>query len=96
MAEEAHWEDQVSRSAYDFALDCAKLYTRCPSDEQHLVRIVSDLITELWDRGFSQTDIRSAFEQAVAAMPRYAAGAERNGTGEGYGLYGDSWQSAGE
>jgi hypothetical protein len=34
-------------------------------------------MTALWDRGFSQSDIRSAFERAIAEMPRYAAGQER-------------------
>ena len=36
------------------------------------------LMTELWDRGFSQTEIREAFESAVLDLPGYAAGEERN------------------
>ena len=42
---------------------------------------INTLMTELWDRGFSQTEIRKAFEDAVADLPRYAAGEERNGRG---------------
>ena len=38
-------------------------------------------MTELWDKGFSQSEISRAFEGAIADMPRYAAGEERNGTG---------------
>ena len=41
-----------------------------------LPRAMSHLMTELWDHGFSQTEIREAFESAVADMPRYAAGEE--------------------
>ena len=35
------------------------------------------LMTELWDRGFSQTEIREAFEAALVDLPRYAEGIER-------------------
>ena len=45
-----------------------------------LTQHVNDLMTELWDNGFSQTEIREAFEDAVRDMPRYAA-EERYGTG---------------
>ena len=38
---------------------------------------MTHLMTELWDQGFSQTEIREAFEAALAAMPDYAAGEER-------------------
>ena len=41
-----------------------------------LPQAINYLMTELWDRGFSQTQIREAFEDAVADMPRYAAGEE--------------------
>jgi hypothetical protein len=35
------------------------------------------LMTELWDRGFSQSEIGEAFESALIDMPRYAPGEER-------------------
>jgi hypothetical protein len=35
------------------------------------------LMTELWDRSFSQSEIRAAFTAALDAMNRYAAGQER-------------------
>jgi len=41
-----------------------------------LPQAINYLMTELWDRGFSQTQIREAFEAAVADMTRYAAGEE--------------------
>jgi hypothetical protein len=34
-------------------------------------------MTEFWDHGFSETDIRKAFMAAVDDMSRYAAGHER-------------------
>jgi hypothetical protein len=43
---------------------------------------MNDLMTELWDNGFSQSETRSAFEKAFADMPRYAAGEERRGDRE--------------
>jgi hypothetical protein len=43
---------------------------------QVLPEAIVDLMTELWDQGFSQTQIREAFLEAIAAMPRYAAGEE--------------------
>ncbi|WP_380878510.1 hypothetical protein [Sphingomonas sp. DBB INV C78] len=41
-----------------------------------LTQAMNYLMTELWDHGFSQSEIRKAFEDAVAAMPRYATGEE--------------------
>lgn len=35
------------------------------------------LMTELWDRGFSQTEVRNAFNAATHDLPLYAAGEER-------------------
>lgn len=39
--------------------------------------LVNYLMTELWDHGFSQSEVRCAFEAALGDMGRYAAGAER-------------------
>ena len=35
------------------------------------------LVTELCDRGFSQSEIRQAFDAAMLAMPKYTVGQER-------------------
>jgi hypothetical protein len=55
----------------NFALRCAEISTKSghPADPLRL--------TELWDRNFSQTEIRAAFEDAISDLPRYAAGQER-------------------
>lgn len=38
---------------------------------------INTLMTELWDRSFSQSEIRAAFTAALEDMNRYAAGQER-------------------
>ena len=73
------WEGRATRAASEFALNCEKLRSENPYSEAALVVIVNTLMTELWDRGFSQLEIRTAFEGAVIDMPRYAAGVERRG-----------------
>jgi hypothetical protein len=76
--EEIPWERRCADAAYAFALECAVLTTRNPYNEPApLNSILNTLMTELWDRNFSQTEIREAFEEAISAMPRYAAGSER-------------------
>ena len=80
MAEqdEYPWEAQCADAAYAFALRCAVLATQNPYRvAAPLERIINGLMTELWDRNFSQSEIRAAFEAAVNDMPRYAAGDER-------------------
>jgi len=48
-----------------------------PWPEQLLLpQAINYLMTELWDRGFSQSEIRFAFGEALADMPRYTAGEE--------------------
>jgi hypothetical protein len=77
MAEEP-WESQCSNAAYNFALRCAQLVKSNPySLPAPLNVLINTLMTELWDRNFSQTEIRVAFAEAIKDMPRYAAGEER-------------------
>jgi hypothetical protein len=76
--DEVPWEGQCADAAYWFALRCAELVTENPYKfAAPLNGIITDFMTELWDRNFSQTEIRAAFEEAIKNMPRYAAGAER-------------------
>jgi len=81
MAEndEIPWEGKCVDEAATFARKCAELKRTNPYDFPALDRLMNDLMTELWDNGFSQTEIRSAFETAVADIPRYGAGEERRG-----------------
>lgn len=73
------WDGECLNAAADFAIRCNKLKETNPYGGSTLERVINDLMTELWDRGFSQTEIRSAFDSAVADMPRYAEGQERRG-----------------
>ena len=76
---ERPWQCRVEDAAVEFARTCTALYMDNPYAEPLLERAMNTLMTELWDRGFSQLEIRAAFEAAAAEMPRYAAGEERNG-----------------
>ncbi|WP_312166087.1 hypothetical protein [Phenylobacterium sp.] len=60
-----------------FAQCCAELRDAAPDANVELDDIINTLMTELWDRCFTQTEIRKAFEGAVSDMNRYAAGEER-------------------
>lgn len=66
-------------AAARFAEVCAGYHLANPYPEQGapLDHVINTLMTELWDQGFSQTEIRAAFEAALADMNRYAAGEER-------------------
>lgn len=81
MSEETPWEVECYNAARAFGRQCRALNNRNPYDLAALDMITNTLMTELWDNGFSQTEIRSAFEQALAAMPRYAAGFEKRSDG---------------
>ena len=68
--------------AYDvthqLAAACGKLRDmRMPRAERPLDLVINCLMTELWDRCFTQTQIREAFTAALADMDRYAAGEEQ-------------------
>ena len=81
MSDEIPWEGRYSDAAWAFGLQCRDLHDTNPYDLVALDLIINKLMTELWDNNFSQTEIRSAFEQAIADMPRYAAGYERRSDG---------------
>ena len=77
-AEPDLWEGLCADAAYEFGLRCARLVTSNPyRSVAPLNSIINSLMTELWDRNFSQSEIRVAFEGAIKDMPRYAAGQER-------------------
>jgi hypothetical protein len=75
-------EERALFGAYDVSADLA---ARCRQlrdmnvsvSATALEQVVNTLMTEFWDQGFSQTDIRKAFTAALDDMNRYAAGSER-------------------
>ena len=74
--DEIQWRQQASQAAWALVSKCADLHTSNPN-EPVLDFFINTLMTELWDIGFSQSEIRKAFEGAVADMPRYSAGQEQ-------------------
>ncbi|MFZ0270139.1 hypothetical protein [Caulobacter sp.] len=71
------WTDAIHAAA-DFGAACATFRNTNPFPQVvALDHIINTLMTELWDQGFSQSEIRTAFEDALADMNRYAAGEER-------------------
>ena len=73
---EIPWEQSCADVAYDFGLRCAVLAAENPYNiAAPLSGIINNLMTELWDRNFSQSEIRAAFLDA--ATSRYAAKEER-------------------
>ena len=76
---EALWSSGYMNVTYEFAAQCAKFRDTNPCERPALEEIMAFLMTELWDRSFSQSEIRSAFQRALEEMPGYAAGEERRG-----------------
>jgi hypothetical protein len=71
------WADAIHAAA-DFGVACATFRATNPFPQVFaLDTIINTLMTELWDQGFSQSEIRTAFEDALGDMNRYAAGEER-------------------
>jgi hypothetical protein len=82
--QEVPWEGQRVEASYEFALRCRELRESYPYQGDHrlpsvLHQITEDLVTELWDQGFSQTEISAAFKGALETLPRYTAGEDRRG-----------------
>lgn len=68
----------ATNAAVTLAERCKELRNReYFADREPLGTIMQFLMTELWDRSFSQCEIRAAFNHALADMNRYAAGEER-------------------
>ena len=72
------WQNRFHEVVWRFGQDLCELHQGNPwPDRPMLPKAINCLMTELWDKGFSQTEIRQAFNAAVTDMPRYAAGEER-------------------
>jgi len=71
------WDANSISTTSNFALRCAEISTQTGHPAAPLSQIIVSLMTELWDRNFSQSEIRAAFEDAISDLPRYAAGQER-------------------
>jgi hypothetical protein len=71
------WQVRFSTVIYDFGVALRELHDNNPWPDRPLLPVAMNyLMTELWDHYFSQTEIREAFETAIADLPRYAGGDE--------------------
>ena len=72
------WQAKTADAVWRFGQELKALHQTNPWPHIPLLpNAINHLMTELWDAGFSQTEIRDAFSAAVTDMPRYAAGQER-------------------
>jgi hypothetical protein len=77
--EELPWEVACTHEVHGFAHRCAVLRDSNPYDQPALDYMMVSFATELWDQGFSQTEIKMAFEKAINDLRPYAAGEEKRG-----------------
>jgi hypothetical protein len=62
---------------YQLSVTLKELHQENPWPEHPVLpQAINHLATELWDCCFSQTEIRTAFQEAIEDLPRYAAGEE--------------------
>jgi hypothetical protein len=72
------WQTRLYEAAYRFSALLRELDDTNPwPDSSVLGSALNTLATELWDASFSLTEIRVAFEEAAADLPRYASGQDR-------------------
>jgi hypothetical protein len=71
------WQARLYEATYRLSVVLKELHDINPwPDRPVLEQAINTLATELWDRCFGVTEIRKAFEEAAADLPRYAAGQE--------------------
>lgn len=71
------WQAALYEASYRYSLALEDLHKTNPwPADPVLAQAINTLSTELWDRFFSVTEIASAFREAAADLPRYAAGDE--------------------
>ena len=71
------WQTRLYEASYGFSVVLRELEDTNPWPEHPvLAQAINTLATELWDRCFSLTEIRTALEAAATDLPRYAAGQE--------------------
>ena len=71
------WQARLYEASNRFSVALRELHDTNPWPEQaELAQAINTLATELWDRCFSLTEIRTALEAAAADLPLYAASQE--------------------
>jgi hypothetical protein len=71
------WQTQLNEAVYRFSVSLRDLNDTNPWPENSVLgRAINTLATELWDRCFGLTEIRTALAEAATDLPRYATGEE--------------------
>lgn len=71
------WQTALYEASYRYSLALKELHKTNPwPDNPVLAQAINTLGTELWDCSFDVTEIASAFLEAAADLPRFAAGDE--------------------
>jgi hypothetical protein len=71
------WQMRFHNALCDFDLRLIDLNATNPWPEYTVINLaVAENATNLWKHGFSQTEIKEAYERAIASLCSYAAGEE--------------------
>ena len=71
------WQTRLYEATYRYSVALRELNDTNPWPELPVLgNALNTLATELWDRCFGLTEIRTALEDAFSDLPRYAAGQE--------------------
>ena len=71
------WQTRLYEASYQFSVVLRELTDTYPWPENPVLgQAINTLATELWDRCFTLSEIRKAFEEASGDLPRYTAGQE--------------------
>ena len=71
------WQSRLLYVTHSLSVSLRELNDTNPWPEYPVLgQAINTLATELWDRCFPLSEIRAAFEEAAADLPRYAAGEE--------------------
>lgn len=74
---EDEWQDGALAAVHQYAGALRTLHRTNPWENiPVLPQAMCHLMTELWDLGFTQTQIRESFEAALVELPKYTAGEE--------------------
>ena len=77
QAAQDEWQTRLYEASHQFSMVLRELTDSNPwPDHPVLWNAINTLATELWDRCFSLTEIKTALEDAAAELPRYASGQE--------------------
>jgi hypothetical protein len=75
--QDGEWQDDGFAAVQRFAGSLRDLHNRNPWPSiPVLPQSLVYLMTELWDRGFTQTQIRNALIAALDELPKYTGGEE--------------------